>query len=103
MNTTAIQLTSPDEISLLLAQRIKESRLLAGWKQSTLAARAGVSLPTLRRFERTGQSSLENVLKLCHAIGRLDEFSNLLRPPPARSIAELERNINRPIRKRGRR
>lgn len=84
-----IQLHNPDEIVRLLAERVRAERLRREWKQETLAERSGVSLPTIRRYERTGRTSLENMLKLCHALGRLDEFADLLTPPPASSIDEL--------------
>lgn len=73
----------------MLAGRVRAQRLRLRWKQQTLAERSGVSLPTLRRFERTGRTSIENLLKLCHALGRLDEFADLLNPPPAESMKEL--------------
>jgi transcriptional regulator with XRE-family HTH domain len=98
-----LQLHDPHEMSVLLAGRLRELRLLAGWKQSTVAARAGVSLPTLRRFERTGRTSLASFLRICHALGRLDELAGLLVPPPARTIEDLERRSGRPARRRGRR
>lgn len=97
-----IQLHNPDEIASLLAERIRAERLRREWKQETLAERSGVSLPTIRRYERTGRTSVENLLKLCHALGRLDEFANLFKPPPASSLAELEaRSNNFRGRKRG--
>ena len=89
MAKVPIQLHSPDEIAGLLAERVRAERLRREWKQETLAERSGVSLPTIRRYERTGRTSLENMLKLCHALGRLDEFADLLKPPPASSIDEL--------------
>ena len=73
-----------------LAERLRDERLRRNWRQETLAERSGVSLPTIRRYERTGRTSIENLLRLCHALGRLDEFDSLLRPPPASSLAELE-------------
>lgn len=91
MAKTPIQRHNPDEIAHLLAERIRAERLRREWKQDTLAERSGVSLPTIRRYERTGRTSVENMLKLCHALGRLDEFADLLKPPPASSIDELAR------------
>ena len=103
MVKTRIQLHDPDAIARLLAERIRAARLRHEWKQATLAERSGVSLPTIRRYERTGRTSLENLLKLCHALGRLDEFADLLELPPASSIDELaERNaLSTSKRKRG--
>ena len=97
-----IQLHHPLDIARQLAERVRAERLRRGWKQSTLAERSGVSLPTIRRYERTGRTSVENLLRLCHALGRLDEFAELLKPPVATSLAELEARTLRPVgRKRG--
>lgn len=99
----ALQLHDPPEMRQLLCTRVRRLRLLAGLKQSTLAHRAGISLPTLRRFERTGVTSFENFLRICHALGRLDDLAALLEPPPAASIAELERRSPPREAQRGRR
>ncbi len=96
-----LQLHSPDEMSLLLGQRIRALRLRAGWKRETLAERAGVSVPTISRFERTGRTSLATLLRLCHALGRLDDFADLLQAPAATSLAELEARSEKPVRRRG--
>ena len=78
------------EVQHLLGQRLKELRLRAGFKRTTLAERSGVSPRTLQRFEDTGQVSLGNLLRLAHALGRLAEFAELLDLPAAASLAELE-------------
>lgn len=97
----------PDVTSVadLLAGRLRAERLRLGWKQQTLAERSGVSLPTVRRYERTGNTSLDNLLRMCHALGRLDEFAELLKPPAAASLAELESRVKAaaPQRQRGKR
>ena len=99
----AVQRHRPGDVGVMLAQRVRECRLRLGWKQTTLAERSGVTLASLRRFESTGKVSLDSLLRLCHALGRLDEFESLLRPPPAESLAELEARVARPTPKRGRR
>jgi len=102
MTTPTIQLHNPGEITARLAARVRAERLRMEWKQETLAARSGVSLPTVSRYERTGRTSLENLLRLCHALGRLDEFADLLKPAAASSIEELsQRTGEAPARKRG--
>lgn len=101
-NQPPIPMHVPAEVERLLARRVRELRLLAGWKQTTLAARSGVTLASLRRFETTSKVSLESLLRLCHALGRLDEFAQLLQPPVVRSMAELEARESAPVRKRGR-
>jgi hypothetical protein len=91
----------PEEISVQLGARAKALRLLAGWKRTTLAARAGVTVASLKRFEQTGKSSLALVLRVALSLGRLEEFSDLLKAPPARSLDELEQRLAQPVRKRG--
>lgn len=78
-------------------------RITAGLKQSTLAARAGVSLASLRRFEQRGEISLKHLVRICHALGRLDELAGLFQPPPAATMAELEARVSAPARRRRRR
>ena len=83
-----------------LADRARATRLGLELKQSTLASRAGVALPTLRRFEQTGEISLKHLARICHALGRLDDLGALLRPAAAATMAELEAR-NLPPRRRG--
>lgn len=103
MSDSTPTLIGPLEVARILAQRVKVLRLLRGWTQATLALRAGVTFASYRRFETTGKASLELVLKVAHALGRIDEVAGLLEPPSASSIAELAaRSIpSAPKRKRG--
>lgn len=94
-------LITPLDAQKMMAERVRAARLTAGWKQSTLAQRAGVTLPTLRRFEQTSEVSLKYLMRICHALGRLGEFENVLRPPPAATLAELEKRTSQQQRKRG--
>ncbi len=87
---------------MLLGQRLKELRLLANLRRTTLAARSGVSLSSLQRCEDSGEASLKNLLRLAHALGRLPEFERLLQPPDAATLEELEDQTNRSSRRRGR-
>jgi transcriptional regulator with XRE-family HTH domain len=91
----------PEVMAVALGAKVKALRLLAGWKRMTLAERAGVTASSLKRFEQTGQASLELVLRVALSLGRLAEFEKLLEPPPARSIDELERRLRQPLPKRG--
>ncbi len=56
---------------------------------------------SLERFERSGRISLQSLLKISHALGRLPEFDLLLQPPPAESIEAMELR-EQPRRQRGR-
>jgi HTH-type transcriptional regulator / antitoxin HipB len=102
MNANNLALLDSAEMGKLLADRAKALRLHKGWTRDTLAQRSGVTAASLKRFETTGKASLELVLKVAHALARLDEFGKLLQPPPAQSIEELEERAAAPARKRGR-
>lgn len=95
-------LYTPEEIGERLAARVLQLRLSHDWRRETLAERAGVSASTIARFERTGRIALDNLLKLALALGCLDQFESLFTPPPATTLAELERRASTPKRKRGR-
>ena len=88
--TNDYNLSTPEETAQQLAQKVRALRLSRNLKQATLAERSGVSLASLRRFERTSLISLQNLLKLSFALGRLSDFEPLLQPPAAGSIAELK-------------
>lgn len=95
-------LVFPGDAADLLARRTMELRLAEGLKRETLAARAGVTVASLKRFERTGKGSLELLLKVAMALGRLEDFANVFKPQEFRTLAELERHVTQPKRKRGR-
>jgi transcriptional regulator with XRE-family HTH domain len=67
----------PSDIMTLLSVRIKLVRKKAKYSQSELAMRSGVSLGSIKRFEATGQISLESLLKLAHVLGRVEDFKNI--------------------------
>lgn len=96
-------LLSPSEIATELGRRLEALRLGHDWRRASLAERTGVSVSTIRRFERTGKITLEHLLRLVDALGRAHELASLLQPPPARSLDELEQRTSRPRPKRGRR
>jgi transcriptional regulator with XRE-family HTH domain len=63
-----------------IALRHKALRKQAGFSQSELAKRSGVSLGSLKRFELTGQISLESLLKLADVLNRLNDFEAIFQP-----------------------
>jgi transcriptional regulator with XRE-family HTH domain len=88
MNVFALH--TPEDVARQLAERVKALRLRRNWKRATLAERSGVSESSVKRFERTGHVSLENLLKLAFTLDRLEELTSLFVPAPAASIQELE-------------
>jgi len=69
---------NPFDVMLMIAKRHQVLRKKAGFSQQELADRSGVSLGSIKRFERTGLISLESLLKLSHLLNRLDDFDKLL-------------------------
>jgi len=61
------------------AAKLKVLRRQNKYSQAELADRSGVSLGSLKRFETTGQVSLESFLKLLHVLDRLEEFDTILK------------------------
>ncbi len=94
-------MAGPLDLARSLAGRVRELRLQRGWKQATLAQRAGVTLASYRRFETSGKASLDLVLKVAHALARLEEFDLLFQPAPARSLAQLEEQSEGLLPRRG--
>ena len=65
----SLNLRSPHEITSGIAERVKKLRLDANLTQEGLAARAQVSLGTLKLFEHTGKSSTEFLVAIAFALG----------------------------------
>lgn len=99
----SFSLHTPAEVALELADRVRDRRLARGWTQAELAERAGLALPTLKRFERTGQISLDRLLRVASALGALEDFRAPFAPPPARSLDQIEDQTSGPKRRYGRR
>lgn len=67
----------PSDILAEIAMKHRKLRKMAKLSQAELADRSGVSLGSVKRFERTGQVSLESLLRLASILGRLDDFNSL--------------------------
>lgn len=98
-----VELRTPGETARLLAGRVRALRLQRGWTQQVLAQRAGLTLATYRRFERTGRIALDRLLRIAVVLDAQAAFDGLFALPPAASIAELAQRTRQPPRKRGRR
>jgi len=69
---------TPSDLLQTLAKRHQVVRKKIGYSQQELADRSGVSLGSIKRFERTGLISLESLLKLAHVLNRLEDFDKVL-------------------------
>ncbi len=70
----------PQDILEDLALKHKTLRKQAGLTQGQLAQRSGVSLGSIKRFELSGQISLESLLKLIQVLNRIGDFELILKP-----------------------
>jgi transcriptional regulator with XRE-family HTH domain len=73
-----ISLMTTSKAQKILRGQVRAARLQYGFTQEGLAKRAGVSLPTLRKFEQKGLISLESFLKLLMVLGLLENVVKTL-------------------------
>lgn len=72
-------LKSPQEIIQDIALRAKAKRLEQNLTQQGLSVRSGVSLGTIKRFERFGEISLKSLIDIALVLDCLDDFEELFK------------------------
>ncbi|HML72588.1 MAG: helix-turn-helix transcriptional regulator [Parabacteroides sp.] len=92
---------TPNLIMSGIAQRVKQRRLEKGWTQKMLAAKAGLSLPSYRRFESSGEISVRSLVMLAFALDMIDEFETLFSSKTYQSIDDIVKSEQTKQRKRG--
>ena len=95
MNNIFLKFKTPCEVSAEIAKKAKEKRKYMHLTQVQLAERSGVSLGSLKRFERTGEISLSSLLKIAMVLDSLNEFEKLFDRPEYTSIEEILNDKNR--------
>lgn len=93
---------SPKELCMELAKRLTAIRLQKTWTRELLAKNAGINVHTLKRFERTGQISLERLIAIAQALDNIQEIERLFKPRH-RVDVENWQPVSQPMRKRGKR
>lgn len=94
---------TPDLLMSGIAGRVKQRRLEKGWTQKMIAAKAGVSLGSYRRFELSGEISLRSLLMLAFALDMTDDFETLFNGRVYQSIDAILQAGQSKQRKRGNR
>ena len=84
----------PSDIQDQLRQKFKTRRKQFGFTQTELAERSGVSLGSLKRFERTGQISLESFLKLAFVLECVNELSYICEKNKRKEFSSIEEVLN---------
>jgi transcriptional regulator with XRE-family HTH domain len=95
----SVALISPGDLVRSTAEKARARRLATNLSQEGLAARAGMSLGSLKRFERTGQIAFESLIRLAFALGAETEFGALFPRAKYTSIDDVLRQPR--TRKRG--
>ncbi len=80
---------TPSDVTKRLAERVKGIRKRKKISQKQMAARSNVSYATLRKFEQTGQISLESFVKIAMELGVVGEINSLFTEPVYTSIEEV--------------
>lgn len=91
---------SPGTLREAIGRRAAASRLARGRSQLDVARAAGVSLPTLRRFETGVNVSVDVLVRVAIALNAEHEVGTLFPLPDVRTIDELL--ARKRTRKRGR-
>lgn len=85
----ALEWETIDEILISLSLRVKKIRKRLSISQKILSSMSGVSFGSIKRFENTGQISLESLTKIARALGCIDEIKNLFTQVKYSSIEEV--------------
>lgn len=94
-----LELMTAPQIARLVAERARAARLRRAWTQEELARRSGMSLSSLRRFERSGEIAFLSLVRLAVALDAVQGLASLFPDQPV-SLDEL---LAPAPRKRGRR
>lgn len=77
------------EINNEVASNVQKLRKRKKISQKELAERSGVSLGSIKRFEQTGEISLQSLTKIAIALSAEDELESLFTSPNFESIEEI--------------
>jgi len=77
------------DIQQRLSQRVRARRREGKISQSEMAARSGVSLGSIKRFESSGEISLTSLLRIAVVLGYETDFDRLFERKNYQSIDEI--------------
>jgi len=84
-----LDIKTANEINTGIARRLSSIRKRRKITQRDLAKKSGVSYASLRRFEETGEISLNSLSKLAIALDLSSELEDLFAQAPFNSIEEV--------------
>ena len=96
-----ININTPSNIIIQLKNNFKQRRLQFNLTQQGLSKRSGVSLGSLKRFESSGQISLESLLKVALVLECLDDFATITKQKelPINSIDDILKDDKSAVKK----
>ncbi len=80
---------TPKDVNNDIVKRMKARRKEQKLTQAELSRRADVSLGSLKRFEQTGNISLNSLVKIAFVLGCQDDFEGLFAKKGYSSIQEV--------------
>lgn len=89
MNIYNFERKTPVEIDRIIADRIRTIRKRKKLSQERLSQKSGVSLGSVKRFERSGEISLISLTKIAYALEISNELEDLFSQVPPQSIEEI--------------
>lgn len=89
MNNMLLNQKTPKEIEKIISGRLTALRKRKKLTQFRLCEKAGVSYGSLKRFEQTGDISLQSLIKIAIALDVETELIELFDEPHIESIEEL--------------
>ncbi|MCX7120338.1 MAG: helix-turn-helix transcriptional regulator [Gammaproteobacteria bacterium] len=95
-------MTTPAETGKELAKRLTAIRLQKAWTREMLAKIAHINVHSLKRFERTGQVSLERLIAIAQALDSHQEIERLFKPRHRVDVDNWQ-PVTQALRKRGKR
>lgn len=101
MDISTIINLSPSNITMGIAERVRERRLELNLTQRSFASRAGVGYDAYRRFESSGEITLNNLVLCAIALGDVEGFLALFTKRSYQSVDELLKIKEIKKRKRG--
>lgn len=81
---------TPQEINLKIAERVRAIRKRRKISQERLSEKSGVSLGSVKRFERCGEVSLMSLTKIAIALEIEEDMKSLFTDIPYRSLEEID-------------
>lgn len=80
---------NPKNVLKELSVKARTLRKERKWSQEVMARKANMSLGSYKRFEQTGQISIESLLNIAFVLDRLNEFEGIFLPSEEKPSEKL--------------